>query len=155
MDSTEWVEKTLRLQPTPFQARCIEILGWISGGIHNAPIDWEKGVQWTYGASGFSVVWKHDHLATWDTCKLTWLVMGCCAARIRLEISVANLSSLRLSFWQRQAEGRISKRHPSLDEFIESFRDEIPFDHPVLYRNHPENRQADAAAAAAEPPRDE
>lgn len=140
MESTEWIETTLGVKLTPFQARCIEMLGWIAGGIHNAPIDWKrKGVTWAYGVSGFSVVWKHDHMATWDTSKLTWLVMGCCEARIRLEISVANLSSLRLSFWQRQAEGKMSQRHPSLDEFVAAFRNDIPSDHPILYRNHPEH----------------
>jgi hypothetical protein len=107
---------------TPFQARVAHILGIVGGGIYNAPVAHDK-INWEYGFDGVSVTWQHEGLATWDGSGLTALVFLCHEARIRCAIDPAGPHMLRLSFWQRAAEGGMSERHPNLNEAVEAFRE--------------------------------
>lgn len=144
-DPAEWLKHEHGVTLTPFQHRVMYMLGAVAGGIHNAPIDWQL-VEWDIAGHGICVNW-HGELATIDTCKLTMLVFMACEARIRFSISGGGQRTVKLRFWQRKAQGRASVEHPDLGEFIAVFREQLPADHPLLYRNHPE-RQAEAAAAA-------
>ena len=106
---------------SPFQARVMNILGIVGGGIYNAPIAYDR-IDWDRGFHGVSVTWRYRGFATWDGCDLTMLVFLCHEARIRCEIDPAGPHMLRLSFWQRAAEGDICERHPNLDEAVAAFR---------------------------------
>lgn len=145
-DNAGWVEAHLKKQLTPFQKRVAEIVGIIGSNAYNAPVKWEK-VDWEYGGRAVSLVWGNGHLATFDFMPLTTLVFLCHDARIRLQIEPAGPRGLRLSFWQRQATGSMSKRHPDLEEAIADHRDWLPPGHPIFYRNHPEREFEKAAAA--------
>lgn len=144
-DPAEWLQAEHGLTLTPFQHRVMWMLGIISGGIHNAPIDWSS-VDWQYGNGGMAVIWTHGHLSTIDTCKLTWLVFMCCDARIRLQIGAHGRATIKLQFWQRQDRGRQSQEHPDLDQFVAEFRQMLPPDHMIHYRNHPERATDNGAA---------
>jgi len=64
-----------------------------------------------------------DHaLATFDFDLLTRLVVLCHDAALRLEVSAANPHNVRLSFWQRQRTGGMSKRHPTMEEATHGIR---------------------------------
>jgi len=150
-------------QLTEFQKKVIDILGMVGGGIYNAPIDLES-IDWDYGFNGMSVLWNQRDMATWDFQQLTMLVFLCHAARIRCELEVVvghqgyhdpedaidpkpedfvspleeqegeAYGLFRLSFWQRQAKGDMSRRHPNLAEAMKWFEDEyLPKDHRVRY----------------------
>lgn len=134
LECVGWVQERTKRTLNDFQARVVAILDAISSGIHNAPIRWES-VAWEYGLHGVSVVWTRGSLSTFDFCNLTTLVFMCHDARIRLEIEPANMKCLRLSFWQRQHDGRIFNRHPDLDEAIADHRAWLPAEHPLHYRN--------------------
>jgi hypothetical protein len=152
MDHAAWAEqnnacaneqyrnrKTYRLAPeklTDFQAKVMDILGMVGGGIYNAPINWDK-VQWGSGGShsGMFVPWRDGRMATFDFYPLTNLVFLCHEARIRCEIRAKSFGHFELSFFQRVREGGMAKRHPNLDEALAAFREYLPADHRIIYRD--------------------
>lgn len=117
---------------TQFQAKVMDILGMVFGGIYNAPITWDS-VDWNYGG-GISVIVSGNGFSTFDFSRLTNLVFLCHEARIRGEIDPANFSRLRLSFWQRKPSGGMGESHPNLDEAVSAFRAYLPADHRIIYR---------------------
>lgn len=149
MDHAEWVasnnralnsinarRKSYRAAPedlSEFQAKAMDILGMVCGGIYNAPINWEK-VDWNYGWGGLSVILGDRCMATYDFDQLTKLVFLCHEARIRGQLDAHTRGYYRVSFWQRPAEGGINTRHPNLDEAVASFREYLPDSHRIIYR---------------------
>lgn len=151
MDHAGWVEsnnrsrnkmhakrKGFRPAPealTPFQARVMDICGIVGGGIYNAPISWDK-VAWgdRYEGDALFITWRDDRFATWDFGALTMLVLLAHEARIRIEIRAKTKGYFELVFSQRQHEGGIARRHPSIDEAVAAFRAYLPADHRVVYR---------------------
>jgi hypothetical protein len=129
-----------------FQARVIDIVGTALGGIYNAPIYWPT-IEWDngYGWNGMSITMSPDRdLATWDRGQLTLLVFLCHEARIRMEIRPAGMS-LRLRFWPRADNGPIAKRHPNIEEAVASFREQLPADHRIVYRESDSAAPSEAA----------
>jgi hypothetical protein len=151
MDHARWVESNNRAMnriyashksytPAPetlteFQARVTDILGMVFGGIYNAPISW-KTAAWNYGGhdSVSVVAWAGGGFSTYDFNKMTMLVFLCHEARIRAELDPAGPKRLRLSFWQRAADGEMHAQHPNLDEAVAAFRAYLPGDHRIIYR---------------------
>jgi hypothetical protein len=127
---------------TDFQAKVMDILGMVEGGIYNASITWEK-VEWGYGFGGLSVVVRDAGYATWDFAKLTRLVFLCHEARIRCDLSARTGGYFGLVFHPRTHDGGMAERHPNLDEAVEAFREYLPPDHRIIYR------APDAQAVAA------
>lgn len=116
---------------TAFQARVMNILGSMLGGIYNAGIAWET-VDWNHG-SGLSVVTSSARLATFDFDQLTKFVLLCHVARIRGAIDQAGPGRWRLSFWQRTASGSMSGRHPNIEEAVAAFEKELPADSNIRW----------------------
>jgi len=121
---------------SPFQARVFDILGIAGGGIYNAPIAWD-GIEWFTTMDALQIPWRSGGgLATFDYSQLTMLVFMCHEARIRFDISPHGPQHFLLGFWQRNLDGGISRRHPSLDEAVADFRRWMPADHRIHY-GHP------------------
>ncbi|GJE01464.1 hypothetical protein [Methylobacterium isbiliense] len=118
---------------SPFQARVMNILGLVGGGIYNAPIPWDA-VQWKgWGPDAMAVPWRASaDLATFDGHGLTALVFLCHEARIRCSIRNHGVNHLLLCFWQREACGGSMRRHPSLAEAVAAFRAYLPADHSII-----------------------
>ena len=148
MDHAGWVEsnnaaanslygkrKSYRMAPeklSDFQAKVMDILGMVGGGIYNAPINWEK-VDWNCGGGVF-VPFRDGRMATFDFYPLTMLVFLCHEARIRCEINAKSHGHFELRFWQRSHEGGMAQRHPNLDEAVAAFRQYLPAGHRIIYR---------------------
>lgn len=126
-----------------FEAKVMDILGMVYGGIYNAPICWER-MQWKGWGHGIGVPTRSTELATTDGRQLTWLVLLCHEARIRCEIRSNGPRGLLLAFWQRAASGGGCARHPNIDEVVKNFRSYLPADHRIIYR---ESSVAEAEAA--------
>ena len=120
---------------SPFQARVMDILGMVFGGIYNAPINWGT-VDWNCGNGGVSVVISGPRSwATWDFDNLTRFVFLCHVARIRGSIESAGPRGYRMMFWQRGKDGGVSRRHPDLAEAVAAFDQEyLPADHHVRWK---------------------
>lgn len=129
-----------------FQAKVMDILGIVGGGIYNAPIAWDA-IQWKGWAGGVAVPWRSGNsFATFDSAPLTRFVFLCHEARIRGEIRIHSPNHFLLCFWPRVAEGGVGERHPSLDEAVAGFREYLPADHRIIYRAS----ETEAPAIAAE-----
>lgn len=149
MDHAGWVEENNKAsnqinakrrawKPVPeklnrFQAKVMDILGMVGGGIYNAPINWDK-VGWSVGGCGMFVPWRDGQMATFDFYALTNLVLLCHEARIRCEMRAKASGHFELTFFQRSHEGGIAGRHPNIDEAVAAFREYLPADHPIIYR---------------------
>lgn len=113
-----------------FQRRAIDILGIIGGGIYNAPISW-NAVVWH--SRSLIVKWTFGHsLSTWDFNQLTRFVFLCHEARIRGDIHPA-MRDLQIALHERSHAGNVAERHPSLDEAVAAWREELPRDHSIIY----------------------
>jgi len=129
---SEWIACMFDITPSPLGRRVADILGHVWQGIYHIKIDYLQRVDW-----------KNSHhisikicggLATFDANQLTTLVILCHDAAIRLEISSAKLKfrdedgnkcvvpALELLFHQRQREGRLYERHPTMEEAITKAR---------------------------------
>jgi hypothetical protein len=118
---------------TQFQARVMDMLGIICGGIYNAGISWET-VEWDYGGSLSVVIAGGNGWSTFDFSRLTSFVLLCHTARIRGDISPAGPGRYRLSFWQRTAIGGMNRRHPDLGEAVAAFENELPAASHIRWR---------------------
>lgn len=116
-----------------FQAKVMDILGMVGGGIYNAPISWDA-IQWRGWGSGIAVPWRRD-LSTYDYDGLTKLVFLCHEGRIRCEIRPHSPGFLLLAFFPRDDSGGISRRHPNLAEAVAAFQEYLPADHRVRDSN--------------------
>lgn len=71
---------------------------------------------------GWAIITSKD-FATYDFNHLTKLVLLSHERCIRAEIDGCNkFGSIRIAIWKRQREGDIMKRHPTIEEAIERFR---------------------------------
>ncbi len=154
MDHAAWVEGSI-LKTTkgkaainrppaslsPFQARVMDILGIVGGGIYNAPIAWPT-VEWGGDYGGLFVSWSGS-MSTHDSAALSCLVFLCHEARIRCEIAAGRPGYFRLGFWPGAADGSICS---NLSEAVAAFRGSLPTDHPILY-TEPANDALKAAPA--------
>lgn len=165
MDHAKWMEsnnralnrqnanrKGFRRLPeelTDFQKRVVDIVGMVGGGIYNAPISTK--VDWEYGYNGVAFTWYRE-MASFDFNQLTLLVFLCHEARIRCQVESAGPKLLRLSFWQRKATGDMAVRHPNLEEAVANFREYLPADHRIIYRESSEAAAPQAATVQEEKP---
>jgi hypothetical protein len=124
--------KPLPEKLSEFQSKVIDIVGMVGGGIYNANICSPEKIDWDYG-NGVSLTWNQE-LATWDFDQLSRLVFLCHAARIRCSLSAVAPRKIRMCFWQRKATGDMAVRHPNLDEAVTAFKQYLPADHRILYR---------------------
>lgn len=86
-------------------------------GIHHVE-GWEKRQPYGPGVS----VLVDAGISTFDFDVLTRLVVAAHDECVRLEISGAGHYSLRLAFHSREREGRMSERHPTMEQAIDAAR---------------------------------
>ncbi|MGO8269252.1 hypothetical protein ACC862_24120 [Rhizobium ruizarguesonis] len=111
---------------TEFTRRAIGLLCRAYGmGPWNIPVTWER-VNWRYG-NGVSFIlncWGHG-FASYDTNRLTRLVIGAHDEMIRVEISPRSFRYLEIAMWPRKGrEGPMYSRHPTIEDAVAGFRGE-------------------------------
>ncbi len=129
-----WTAMPVKL--SPFQAKVMDICGMSLGGIYNAPITWDA-VLWGNPASRYqrmAVPLYSTDLCTWDSNRLTLLVLGCHEARIRLAVCSNGTRGLKLYFSQRDASDSFLEGHPDIDQAVAKFREYIGQDHRITYQ---------------------
>jgi hypothetical protein len=116
-DHYKWIESCYDLKCSPLGKEVANILGYVGGGIYNAPFATEK-VNWT-GEYSIIVNWNSS-LSNWDFPQLTKLVIECHRRMIRVCIS-PNMRSIKMIFHKRNTrdkEAGISQRMPDIEEMI-------------------------------------
>ncbi len=107
---------------TEFNRRAIALLCSAFGmGPWNIQVNWDR-VEW--GSERYTkFVTSAYGLSTWDFNRLTRLVIGAHDECIRVEISPCAFRYLKIEMWPREGrEGCISRRHPTIEQAIESYR---------------------------------
>ncbi len=107
-----------------FNRRAIGLLCRAYGmGPWNIPVNWQK-VEWRYGSGTAFVLNCYGHgLATFDTNRLTRLVIGAHDEMIRVEITPKAFRYLEVAMWPRKSrEGSLFERHPTIEQAVESYR---------------------------------
>lgn len=89
-------------------------------GPWNIPANWHDLDLMSGKGTGFTMPAR---LATFDTDKLTRLVIGAHDMGVRVEIEPCNMQRLKIRMWTRKSrEGRLWERHPTMEEAVRTFR---------------------------------
>lgn len=113
--------KDQNLSISPLGEKVADLLDAVWQGIYHLPHSVLRRVSWEDDHCITIVVPDHG-LATYDFDLLTRLVVLCHDAAIRMELSSANPRNVRLTFHQRVREGRMSQRHPTIEQAVEMLR---------------------------------
>lgn len=116
--SCDWITNDERASDELLD-KSAHILAETFGGLHNVPGRLKHFGYWIE-------LCVLGELSTFDFDRLTSLVMGAHAHCCRVSVRAASPQYLRLMFHNRQREGSMSERHPTLDEAITWRRDRRP-----------------------------
>lgn len=118
-----WVIDAFRVPDiSPLGRKVADILGAVWRGIYHLDEKAIRRVEWTN--SEFMSVRVPGSLATWDFNRLTELVILAHDSCTRLEVRSDAPRCLRLVFHARAGrEGRMSERHPGMEDAIKSARE--------------------------------
>ena len=97
----------------------IQFFAQLFHGEHHIPHG-SKGVK-EFGA-GWCVNTSHD-FATFDSNELTRLVFMAHDRAVRVEIRPASPQYLKICIWQRQRDGDLYHRHPTLEQGVAQWRE--------------------------------
>lgn len=123
----EWLEEQLKyknsdLVMSEFGKLVADILGNLYDGLHHMRDTslFHERTDWS-GKLNIEVVIQQS-LSTYDFKNLTELLILCHDNAVRLEINGASRGYVRLYFHPRKREGKVSQRHPTLEEQIQQVR---------------------------------
>jgi len=103
--------------------KSLMILSYTFGGIHH--LDYNQRKKLRYADEHCFEYVTSDSFATWDSNKLTTLVVLAHELMVRLEIDSHSFRYLKIRFWERTCrKGSTYERHPSIDEVIKYWRKE-------------------------------
>ena len=115
----DWLKEVYKGEISPLGERVADMLGFVFGGIYHIHSD---VVTTDWSSKRFiEIRLRHKQLATMDSDELTTLVLLAHRLAIRVEINSLSNSSLLLRFHQRQRQGRVDQRHPTIEFAVEMF----------------------------------
>jgi hypothetical protein len=101
-------------------------------GVYNLPVLWNR-VDWRYGNGVSFILGNRPALASWDFNQLTRLVIGAHDDCIRVEVEPHGFGYLKINMWPREGrEGSMSKRHPTIEEAVATYREDYPAPQPIV-----------------------
>lgn len=117
----EWIKGAFKVPMSPIGEAVANLLGDLFGGIYHLETKYLKEVDW---GNDHHIVFtlRHKSLATFDYDELTRLVFLCHDYAVRCSIDARANNMLELMFHQREREGGISKRHPTIESALEMHR---------------------------------
>lgn len=117
----DWIRKDLGCAMSPFGELVADILGAVYGGIYHMDVRALRRADWscTYY---IRVAIRPGNFATFDGSSLTQLVILAHDAAVRVNVGPAGPGRLALEFWPRRREGRMSERHPTIEDAVEQAR---------------------------------
>jgi hypothetical protein len=120
-----WVESAYGITLTPFQRAAVELL---CRSLGCGPYDMGntfKTARWNHGKGvAFNVACRG--LATFDSAGLTTLVIGAHEEAMRVSISAASFTHITIEIHPREREGDFSKKHPSIEDAVRSYKSTYP-----------------------------
>lgn len=113
------VQRLTGLMPSSLASKVATILDRVFDGWYHIDDAFNKA-KWENPS--YVEIRLRRELSTWDFNLLTQLVVLCHDEAIRLEISPCSNTSLKLLFHERQREGRMYERHPTIEDAIAMIR---------------------------------
>lgn len=105
--------------PTPGHLQCMAAIVDGLGSPWNISTKWKK-CQWYHTAKGaisLAVCGYGRGLSTYDSDRLTALVLAAHAHSVRVEVEPCNFRYMRITFWPRDERGSsFAARHPTLSD---------------------------------------
>lgn len=111
-----WIRSNLSVKTSNFGARVAYLLDRLMPGIHNVPCRSLEQAKWS-DDNTVRITW-YGSLSTYDSNKLTELVLLCHDLSIRCEIEPCAPRYLRLSFGRRIRNGSLYEGHPTLTRVL-------------------------------------
>lgn len=109
-----------KLEANEFGLLVADILGQVWRGIYHLPCNLSK-VHWNRGWVEINLT---EGMATFDSAKLTELIVLCYDNMIRLEIVPCHIRILKLYFHKRKTRtGSLCERLPELEDHIKDIRE--------------------------------
>lgn len=117
----DWVEKSLGRTLSPIGRKAANVLGFVYAGIYHLDQAALKKVNWADKWNVHVII--DGSLATYDANALTRLVIAAHDLCARVEIEARAYRYLRLTFSERERNGRsVITSHPTIEQAIESAR---------------------------------
>lgn len=133
----EWVRRSIRSQISPLGEVVADILGAAFLGIYHLDYGALRRVEW--GNPQVVRVTLRQALATFDFAELTWLVVLCHDACIRLQVEGVGPRYIRLSFWARHGrEGDVDRCHPTIERAVALAREKVGRAVPIEGASNPD-----------------
>jgi len=102
--------------PTPGHLQCMAAICDGLGSPWNVLTNWSR-CNWYHTAKGAISFAYPRALCTYDSDRLTSLVLAAHKHRVRVEIEPCNMQNIRIIFWPRDRKSsEFCARHPSLDD---------------------------------------
>lgn len=119
LDEIRYFSKGAKL--SPLAKKALTILSYTFGGIHH--LSWREREKFRYTDEYCVEYVTVENLATWDSNKLTTLVVLAHELAVRVEISSHSFKYLKIQFWEREGRrGSIWKIHPTMDKVLKYWR---------------------------------
>lgn len=104
--------------PTPGHLQSMAAIVGGLGSPWNIPTNWQR-CKWYHNAKGAISLCYGNDLCTFDSARLTDLVIAAHAHSVRVEIAPCSPQYLRIIFWPREHDAQCGMtRHPTLAELI-------------------------------------
>lgn len=102
-----------QVEMVPFKQRAEEMLCRVYGGRHHVRRLKDEG--------RFLTCLHGSDLATFDFDHMTRLVLGAHEYCLRVSVSNGGPNQLKIWVWDRKREGRMSERHPTIEQAMQSW----------------------------------
>lgn len=122
----DWIRSAFKPEPvmSPLGIAVADLLGDVFAGIYHLNPTSLRRVDWTNPSH---IACNIDRtLSTFDFAELTYLVVLCHDRCIRFSLAGNGPRHMEMLFHQRQREGSVSRRHPTMEDAIQSIRSSYP-----------------------------
>lgn len=121
----EWLKHSLKIESmSPLGEAVADLLGELVFGIYHIDARRLLAVDWS--CNHHIIISLHlNGFSTYDYNTLTRLVFLAHHMAIRVEVNPCNFNYIELMFHQRERNGNISQRHPTLAQAVQMFSESV------------------------------
>jgi hypothetical protein len=115
----EWIKATLHTELSPLGENVARLLNEWAGGIYHL---WPEASRSNWKDPNYIMLTIRSEIATFDFDSMTRLVFLCHDYAIRCSAHGVGPGYTRLMFHQRQREGHMAQRHPTIEQALAEYR---------------------------------
>ena len=123
----DWIKRTFKKELSPLGENVANLLGDLFGGIYHIDHRALSRVDWA-NDHHIILILGWQGLSTYDMNELTRLVFLCHDYMLRCSISGTGPKYIEMMFHQRQREGDLYQRHPTIEQALEDYRKSHPIE---------------------------